>query len=166
MTNTDHDANDEAIDRDRTARHCTPWQPIETAPRECEFLATDGTLLGVGSHYRRVEPAEVTDTSAWSAFYEKVHAPFRPQFDERGNLPVGFSLQANFKAERAAWEAAKDRAPPHAKVPNPKAGEVEEWFYAHAFLSFDCEAETCDCDGPAFFRPSYWMPLPGPPEGT
>lgn len=27
----------------------TDWQPIETAPKDDYFLATDGTLLGVGT---------------------------------------------------------------------------------------------------------------------
>lgn len=141
------------------------WQPIETAPKDkdVEFLATDGVLLGVGSFYRHVEPNEISDWDTWRGYRERVLAACGDiPWTANGTWPASFDyLEWNRKRD-AAWEAAKDDAP-LPTIPNPKAGEVREWYYASAFHAFNGEAETHDYDGPVGFKPTHWMPLPDPP---
>lgn len=139
------------------------WQPINTAPQDgTKFLATDGKLLGIGYHYREVEPDTTLCTKKWNAYYAEIHAPFRVPFTPNGLFPEGFNYLENCRLEAEAWDRVKDAAPPFERVPNPKAGQVKEWDYASAFYAFDGESATQDYDGPIGFTPTHWMPLPEP----
>lgn len=142
----------------------TQWQPIETAPKDgTKFLATDGNLLGVGYHHKEVEPETVLNIEKWKAYYGKVREPFKVPFTTNGLFPEGFDYLENCRLSDDAWEKAKAEAPPFEHLPNPKAGEVREWDYAHAFHSFDGKTAVDDYDGPVGFKPTHWMPLPAPP---
>lgn len=141
----------------------TEWKPIETAPKDgSEFLATNGVLLGVGYHHRHVEPPTVRCWRRWRAYYDQIRAPFRVQFTANGLFPEGFDYLDNSRRENEALEAAKGSAPKIDEVPNPKAGQVEEWDHASAFYAFDGESETVDYDGPVGFKPTHWVPIPSP----
>lgn len=115
------------------------WLDIATAPKDGEFLATDGVFLGVGSFYRRVEPAVLQDWKRWRRDREALGPLSRVSFEDR-------------------HEAVK-RIPLH-DIPNPKAGQVEEWYYAHAFYAFDGDTATHGYEGPVGFAPTLWMPMP------
>ena len=137
------------------------WQPIETAPKEgVKFLATNGILLGVGSHTRIVEDDTLLCTAKWKAFYDDVRAPFEVPFTKNGTFPHGFDYLENRRAADEAWDKVKENAPPFERIPNPRAGQVQEWYQALAFHAFDGKSATCDYEGPISFTPTHWMPMP------
>lgn len=131
------------------------WQTIETAPKDKDFFATNGKLLGIGNYFRHVEPDTILCTKKWNAYRDEVRKPF--QFKR------GISYQERYRLEEEAWEKAKDKAPPFEDIPNPKAGEVKEWHYAEAFFAYD-NSETHDYDGPKTFEPTHWSPILEPPK--
>lgn len=138
------------------------WRPIESAPKEGDFLATNGVLLGVGSYYRREEPETTHDWDVWHEAYHAAQAPFGEiPWTPNGTLPENFDFLGWCKKRSEAVAAAKLPLP---VIPNPKAGKVSEWYYASAFHAFGGAAETHDYDGPIGFEPTHWMPLPDPPE--
>lgn len=49
-------------------------------------------------------------------------------------------------------------------VPNPDAGKRHEFFFPHGCSAFSDETSVSDYDGPLFFEPTHWMPLPEPPK--
>lgn len=49
------------------------------------------------------------------------------------------------------------------RIPNPDAGKRHEWWQIYGCTAFNFEADTHDHDGPEYFTPTHWMPLPDPP---
>lgn len=143
------------------------WQPIESAPKEGVFMVTDGVLLGTGSFYRRVEPETKIDYERWRkdcAAWEAAHP--KPDFYSAAWTPADPHASTAFQ-NSVEWgeadRAAMSKVVRMRTIPNPKAGQVNEGYYASAFHAFDGKTETEDHDGPVGFEPTHWMPLPAPP---
>ena len=142
------------------------WRPFENAPKDgAELWAPDGVLLGVGKHHIDVEPETKLCTKKWKAFCEEVEKPFKVTFTAQGLFPEGFDYLENCRRKAAAWDAAKGRAPKFEYVPNPEAGKVTEYDSAYAVYAYDGKSDVQDYEGPVFFTPTHWMPLPPPPTG-
>lgn len=143
------------------------WQLIDTAPRDgSDFLATNCDLIGVGAFFRNVENDTVDDWTEWREFRDTVKAPFEFSFTADGLFPEGFDFLENRRLESKAWEEASKNAPAIGSKPNPKAGEVTEWFYASAFDAESYPGKALNYDGPIGFEPTHWQPLPTPPAAT
>lgn len=138
------------------------WQTMDSAPRDGDFWAANSEFMGVGSFYRHVEPATLFDMDAFTAFREEVMRPAGEiPWSRHGTLGDGFDYMEWNRQREALWESRKHKRTDFNK-PNPKAGEVREWFYALACFSFT-GAETGDREGQVGFTPTHWMPLPEPP---
>jgi hypothetical protein len=48
-------------------------------------------------------------------------------------------------------------------IPNPDAGKRVEWWQFYGCSAFTFNFATFDYDGPVYFEPTHWMPLPEPP---
>lgn len=134
------------------------WRPIDSAPMDgTRILLTDGKLMAVGARDFSIESDTLPDLDRWSRDYGAYTAslPLKPSFKD--------DLYGMEKS--IAWDSeqrARADLQMHSR-PNPDAGVRREWWELDGCTALVPDAKTYDDDGPSYFKPTHWMPLPDLP---